>query len=115
VLDRLNQVLGSGLGTNSITTEPTIENKGIEMNLVSIWEKKMKKAGNQFAMIRTKTAIYDRVAIVENTTTALKIQWPKGTSKKRNLNTADCRHESFTIKQEVITKTDIKDIRYYKD
>lgn len=85
------------------------------MNLVANWEKKMKKAGKQFAKLTTIKAIYDRVAIIEDRPTVLVIQWPKGISKKRNLNTAHCGHETFTIKQEVIADADIKNIQYYKD
>ena len=85
------------------------------MNLVANWEKRMKKAGKQFAKLITIKAVYDRVAVIENQARILLIQWPKGISKKRNLNTAHCGHETFTIKQEVIAKTDIKNIQYYKD
>lgn len=87
----------------------------MSVNLVANWEKKMKKAGKQFAKLITTKAVYDRVAIIEDRARVLIIQWPKGITKKRNLNTAHCGHETFTIKQEVITKTDIKDIQYYKD
>lgn len=84
-------------------------------SLVSNWEKRMMKSGKQFARLITTRAIYDRVAIINNNVHELIFQWLKGTSKKRNLNSANCSNETFTIKQETISKTNVKNIQYYKN
>lgn len=85
------------------------------MNIAANWEKRILKSGKQFAQLTTLRAVYDRVAIIENKASELVIQWLKGTSKKKNLNTANCSHETFTIKQETISKTNVKEIQYYKN
>jgi len=86
-----------------------------EKRMVDTWEEKMKAARNQFAMIKTTKAIYDRVAIVADLPTILTIQFPKGSSRNKNLNSGHPRSDSFTIKQENISKRDIIQTRYYKD
>ena len=86
-----------------------------EKRMVEIWEEKTKKAGHQFAMIKTTNAIYDRVAVVANLPTMLTIQFPKGSSRNKNLKSAHTASNNFTIKQENISKRDIIQIRYYKD
>jgi len=87
------------------------------MRLVEAWERKMKKAGHQFAKIKTKNAIFDRVAIIANLPTLFTVQYPRGSSRSRNLATwpGPSEDDSITIKQENISKRDIRRIQYYKD
>jgi len=85
------------------------------VSLVANWEKRITKAGQKFAKLITIKAVYDRVAVIDDRAHVLIIQWPKGISKKRNLNTANCGSETHTIKQETINKEDVKELRYYKD
>ena len=85
------------------------------MNLVESWENRMKRTGHQFASIQTNSAFFDRTAIIANLPTILTIQFPKGSSKNKNLSSTHNRSESFNIKQENIPKRDIEKIRYYKD
>lgn len=85
------------------------------MRLVETWENKMKKAGHKFAMIQTNNTILDRAAVIADLPTMLIIQYPKGSSKNKNLSSTHTRSDSFTIKQDNISKRDIEKIRYYKD
>lgn len=90
--------------------------KKTEKRMVEVWEERMKKAGHQFAMIKTRNAIYDRVAIVADLPTILTVQYPKGASRRKNLSAAYTPCDSITIKQENISKRDIVgNIRYYKN
>ena len=90
--------------------------KAIEQErIVETWEKRMKNAGHQFAMIKTTNAIYDRVAIIDNLLTMLTIQFPKGSSRRKDPKSILNVQENFTIRQENIRKRDVIDIRYYKD
>jgi len=88
-------------------------NNGI--NFAINWEKRMLIAGKKFASITTTRAVYDRVVVVEDRPSSLIIQWLKGSAKKRNLNTANCGNDSFTVSQEDISKENIVNIRYFKD
>jgi len=85
------------------------------MRMVEKWEMRMKKAGHEFAMIKTNNAVFDRVAVGDDLPTILVVQYPKRSSKNKNLNSAHSPGKDFTIKQESISKRDIVDIRYYKD
>lgn len=86
-----------------------------EKRMVETWEERTKKAGHPFAWLKTTKAIYDRVAVVADLPTMLTIQFPKGTSRNRNLKTGHARSDSFSITQENISKKDIVRIRYYKE
>ncbi len=88
--------------------------KTTEKRMVEAWEQEMKKAGHEFAMIRTKNAIYDRVTIVTDLPTMLIVQFPKGNSRNKNSKSIHSLSENFTIKQENIAKRDVKNLRYYK-
>lgn len=79
------------------------------------WERRMLKSGKKFARLTTNRAVYDRVAVIDDLTHKLVIQWLKGTSKKRNLNSANCSNEVFTVKTETISQTDVQDLRFYKN
>jgi len=85
------------------------------MNLAKSWEIKMKKANHQFAMIQTNRAIFDIAAITANLPTMLTIQYLKGSSRRKNLSLPYNHSENFSIRQENISKRDIKKIQYYKD
>jgi len=94
----------------------TVEKKkSSEKRLVEVWAEKMWKAHNEFAMIITTKAIYDRVAIVVDLPTILTVQFPKGNPKNKNLKSGHARSDNFTIVQENISKRDVLRIRYYKD
>lgn len=85
-----------------------------EKRMVETWEEKTKKAGHQFAWLKTTKAIYDRVAVVADLPTMITIQFPQGKSRNKNLKSGHTPSDNFTIKQENISKRDIIQIRYYK-
>jgi len=80
------------------------------MTMTETWQEKMKKANHKFAMIRTKTAIFDRVAIVRDLPSLLVVQFPKG-----KVGRASVFARTVSITQENISKKDIEDLKYYKD
>ena len=84
-------------------------------SLMAKWEQRMRKAGNKFALLLTNRATYDRVAVIVDRAFVLVIQYPHGSSKRRNLDTHQCGSENFTIKQETIKKDDIVNIQYYTE
>lgn len=86
-----------------------------EKRMVEIWEEKTKKAGHQFAWLKTTKAVYDRVAVVADLPTMITVQFPVGKAKRGNLKSGYTPSDNFTIKQENISKRDIIRIRYYKD
>lgn len=85
------------------------------MRLVEKWEKKMRKAKHEFAAIKTTKAIFDRVAAIKDLPTILIVQYPKSSSRNKNLNSANVSGRIFSIKQENIPKREIVGVRYYKD
>lgn len=89
--------------------------KKTEKRMVEVWEERMKKAGHEFAWLRTIKAVYGRVAIIADLPTLLTIQFPKGTPRNKNLKSGHAPSDNFTIKQENIARRDIVRIRYYKD
>lgn len=80
------------------------------MTMTEKWQARMKKSNFKFAMIRTNTAIFDRVAIIKDSARTLIIQYPWG---KPTRATILVRIDS--IKQERIEKEDIEKLRYYTD
>jgi hypothetical protein len=80
------------------------------MTITETWQARMKKAKHKFAMIRTKTAIFDRVAIVRDLPSLLVVQFPKG-----KISRASVLARTVSITQENISKRDVEDLRYYKD
>ena len=72
--------------------------------MVKNWMNRCKVNGIQFAMIQTIKAIFDRVAIVEETIHYLFVEYPKGDSKK-----------GYVIKKERIPVSELQRIRYYQD
>ena len=93
----------------------TTKTQKSETRMVETWELRMKTANHRFAIIKTTNAIYDRVVVIVDLPTMLTIQFPKGSSRHKNLNSAHTPSDNVTIKQENISKRDIVDMRYYKD
>lgn len=81
-----------------------------KLTMTQKWEARMRKSNHRFAMIRTDSAIYDRVAIVKDLARALIVQYPWG---KPTRGSVLVRIDS--IKQERIERDDILRIRYYTD
>ena len=86
-----------------------------ETRIVETWKIRMQNAGHQLAMLQTNKAVYDLVAVVANLPTMITIEYPKGNSRRKNLKSVHSPSESFTIKQEGISKRDIINLRYYKN
>ena len=86
-----------------------------ETRLVETWKIRMRKAGHQLAMLRTNKAVFDLVAVIAKLPTMITIEYPKGSSRNKNLNAFHSSSENFTIKQEGVSKRDIISLRYYKD
>ena len=82
------------------------------MRMVEIWEKRMREAGHEFAMVKTKNAIFDIAAIIADLPSILTIQFPARNPRSKKSASGDV---DFTIKQENIAKRDIVEIRYFQD
>lgn len=86
-----------------------------ETRMVETWKIKMREAGHRLAMLQTNKAIFDLVAVIANLPTMITIEYPKGSSRNKNLGAIHSSSDNFTIKQEGISKRDIVSLRYYKD
>lgn len=86
-----------------------------EKRMVETWKIRMQKADHQLATLRTTKAVYGLVAVISNLPTMITIEYPKGISRNKNLGTMHSSSDSFTIKQEGISKKDIVSLRYYKE
>jgi len=86
-----------------------------ETRMVETWKIRMRTAGHQLAMLRTNKAIFDIVAVIADLPTMITIEYPKGTSRNKNLRSGHTSSENFVIKQEGVSKRDILELRYYKE
>lgn len=79
-----------------------------KLTMTEKWQLRMKKANIKFALVRTNSAIYSRVAIVKELARAIIIQYPWGKPTR-----ASVLVRIDSIKQERIEREDIERLRYY--
>lgn len=82
--------------------------KAEKFTMTEKWLARMKKAKVKFALVRTRKAIYSRVAIVKELARAIIVQYPYGKPQRNSVLT-----RISSIKQERIEREDIERIRYY--
>jgi len=83
------------------------------MNTIALWLERMRKSGKDLVMLRTRSAVWDIAAVCGSTDSSITIQWPKGDTKKHNLQSHQCGHDKFRVKQETLSWSAIEYIRSY--